>query len=124
MSNSTGNKKNPLINNPVVKAVGTQRAIAILALIVLFGFFSIASPAFRQYSTFVSILDASYYIGFMAIGVTFAIITGGIDLSIGTVLSTVRRMGKCLSRKCPVHCPWPVIPSRCCCLSGLAVALP
>ena len=31
-------------------------------------------------------MDASYYIGFMAIGVTFAIITGGIDLSIGTVL--------------------------------------
>jgi len=86
MSTNTGTKKNPLLNNPFVKTVGTQRAIAILALIVLFTFFCIASPAFRQYSTFVSILDASYYIGFMAIGVTFAIITGGIDLSIGTVL--------------------------------------
>ncbi|OYO67778.1 ribose ABC transporter permease, partial [Lachnotalea glycerini] len=37
-------------------------------------------------STLVNIFDASYYIGFMAIGVTFAITTGGIDLSIGTVL--------------------------------------
>lgn len=73
-------------NNSIVKAVGTQRLVAILALLVLILFFSIASASFRQYTTFVSILDASYYIGFMAIGICFAIITGGIDLSIGTVL--------------------------------------
>jgi ribose transport system permease protein len=72
--------------NPLVRAIGTQRLIAVLALIILFAFFCIASPAFRQYSTFVSIFDASYYIGFMAIGITFVIATGGIDLSIGTVL--------------------------------------
>lgn len=78
--------KNSFSNNTLVKAIGTQRIIAILALVAMFSFFCLASPAFRQYSTFVSILDASYYIGFMAIGVTFAIITGGIDLSIGTVL--------------------------------------
>ncbi len=75
-----------LKNNPIVKSIGTQRLIALLALIVLFSFFCIASPSFRKYTTFVSILDASYYIGFMAIGVCFAIMTGGIDLSIGTVL--------------------------------------
>lgn len=75
-----------LKNNPVIKAIGTQRLIALLALIVLFSFFCFASPSFRKYTTFVSILDASYYIGFMAIGVCFAITTGGIDLSIGTVL--------------------------------------
>lgn len=84
--NSQAKKPNALLNNPIVKAVGTQRLIAILALIVLFGFFCTISPAFRQYTTLVSIFDASYYIGFMAIGITFVIITGGIDLSIGTVL--------------------------------------
>ncbi len=75
-----------LKRNPLIKAIGTQRLIALLALIVLFTFFCIASPSFRKYTTFVSILDASYYIGFMALGVCFAITTGGIDLSIGTVL--------------------------------------
>lgn len=75
-----------LKNNPIIKAIGTQRLIALLALIVLFTFFCLASPSFRKYTTFISILDASYYIGFMAIGVCFAITTGGIDLSIGTVL--------------------------------------
>jgi hypothetical protein len=78
--------KSSIFENKFIKTIGTQRLIALLALIVLFVFFSLMSPAFRQYTTLVSIFDASYYIGFMAIGVTFVIITGGIDLSIGTVL--------------------------------------
>ena len=71
-------------NNALVKAVGTQKVVVVLVLIALFAFFCIMSPAFRQYSTILSILDYSYYISFMAIGVTFCLITGGVDLSIGT----------------------------------------
>ena len=67
------------------KAIGTQKLVAVIALIVLFMFFWIFGDNFAKYSTLVSIFDSSYYIGFMAIGVTFVIITGGIDLSIGTV---------------------------------------
>ncbi|MEF9942067.1 MAG: ABC transporter permease [Lachnospiraceae bacterium] len=68
-----------------IKSMGTQKLVAVLALILLYVFFSIFGDNFFQYSTFISILDSSYYIGFMAIGVTFVIITGGIDLSIGTL---------------------------------------
>lgn len=67
------------------KSVGTQKLIAVIALVAIYLFFAIASKDFRSWSTLVSIFDMSYYIGFMAIGVTFVIITGGIDLSIGTV---------------------------------------
>ncbi len=56
-------------------------------------------PAFRSGNTLVSIFDASYYIGFMAIGVTFVIITGGIDLSIGTVLICTALIGGTLYDK-------------------------
>ena len=69
-----------------IKSIGTQKVAALIALIVIYLFFFIMSPAFRSMSTLVSIFDSSYYIGFMAIGVTFVIVTGGIDLSIGTVL--------------------------------------
>ena len=62
------------------KTVGLQKLIALIALIVIFGFFAISSESFRSFDTAVSILDASYYIGFLAIGVTFVIITSGIDL--------------------------------------------
>lgn len=68
----------------IINAIGMQKIVVILVLIVLFCFFCMMSPSFRQYSTIVSILDYSYYISFMAIGVTFCLITGGVDLSIGT----------------------------------------
>ena len=42
------------------------------------------SKEFRQYTTILSMLDFSYYDLLMAIGVTFPLITGGVDLSIGT----------------------------------------
>ena len=70
----------------LVQSVGLQKLIALIALIVIFTFFAVSSESFRSFDTAVSILDASYYIGFLAIGVTFVIITGGIDLSIGTVM--------------------------------------
>lgn len=78
----TGNRG--FANNPIVKAIGLQRIVVVLAVILEAVLFSILSPAFRQYATVVSILDYSYYITFMAIGVTFCLISGGNDLSVGT----------------------------------------
>ncbi len=77
-------KGNAFTNNPLVRAIGTQKIVVVLVIVLLALFFSVMSPAFRQYATVVSIFDYSYYISFMAIGVTFALITGGVDLSIGT----------------------------------------
>ncbi len=65
---------------------GLQRVIAVGALIVLYIFFGIFGKHFLTTDTFVSILDSSYYIGFLALGTTFVVITGGIDLSSGTVM--------------------------------------
>ena len=77
-------KGNAFTNNPIVKAIGTQKIVVFSVIILLVLFFSAISPAFRKYSTVVSIFDYSYYISLMAIGVTFPLITGGVDLSIGT----------------------------------------
>lgn len=77
----------------VIKHIGTQKLIAVLALIVIYIFFAIFSQPFRSSNTLISIFDSSYYIGFLAIGVTFVIITGGIDLSIGTVMVCSALMG-------------------------------
>lgn len=64
----------------------TQKLVALSALIILLIFFSVFGQNFAQYSTIIGIFNSSYYIGFLAIGMTFVIITGGIDLSIGTVM--------------------------------------
>jgi ribose transport system permease protein len=61
-----------------------QQFLAFASLIVIFGFFSIMSPVFFSYGNVTNILFSTVVIGLLALGTTFVIITGGIDLSIGT----------------------------------------
>ncbi len=63
-----------------------QEVIVFLVVIALLIFFCAASPDFRKYTTILTIMDYTYYIVLMAIGVAFPLITGGVDLSIGTGL--------------------------------------
>ena len=64
-----------------------QRLLAFGALLVLIVVFSLLSPNFLQFDNVVGILLATSVNGILALGVTFVIITGGIDLSIGTVMT-------------------------------------
>ena len=66
--------------------INGRELMVIGIIIVMTVFFSLLSPTFRTYPTFVSVLDSVYYVALMAIGVTFPLITGGVDLSIGTGL--------------------------------------
>ena len=67
-----------------------QRLLALSALLLLIVFFSIMSPYFATPNNSSAILLATAVNGILAIGVTFVIITGGIDLSIGTVMTFCR----------------------------------
>ena len=64
-----------------------QRLLAFAALVILFIVFALASPYFFTFDNIVGILVATAVNGLLAIGVTFIIITGGIDLSVGTVMT-------------------------------------
>ena len=81
-----------------------QRFIVLLVIIVLCAIFSGLSKEFRQYTTILSMLDFSYYDLLMAIGVTFPLITGGVDLSIGTGMVAYALIAGTLIRNnnCPV----------------------
>jgi ribose transport system permease protein len=70
-----------------VRSGAIQRLLAFGALIVMIVVFSIASPNFLQFNNVVGILLATAVNGVLALGVTFVIISGGIDLSIGTVMT-------------------------------------
>jgi len=61
-----------------------QQFLAFASLIVIFAFFSVVSPDFLNYGNVTAILFSTVVIGTLALGTTFVIITGGIDLSIGT----------------------------------------
>jgi ribose transport system permease protein len=67
--------------------------LAPAALVILYLFFGAFGRNYFSYPTLVNIIDAAYYIGFIAMGVTFVIISGGIDLSIGTVMMAAAIIG-------------------------------
>ena len=64
-----------------------QKLLAFASLIVLMVFFGLASPNFLQTENLVSILQATAVNGVLAIACTFVIISGGIDLSVGTMMT-------------------------------------
>ena len=66
--------------------IDMQKVLAPAALVILYILFAIVGNNFFTWDTAENILQSAYYIGFMAFGVTFIIITGGIDLSLGTVM--------------------------------------
>jgi ribose transport system permease protein len=61
-----------------------QQFLAFASLIVIFAFFAVVSPDFLNYGNVTAILFSTVVIGTLALGTTFVIITGGIDLSLGT----------------------------------------
>jgi len=75
------------------KKLDMQKLLAPVALVILYVFFSFVGNNFFSLDTAKNILESSYYIGLMAFGVTFIIITGGIDLSLGTVMMCAALLG-------------------------------
>jgi ribose transport system permease protein len=61
-----------------------QQLLAFVSLIAIVVFFSFASPYFFTTSNLIGILVAATVVGILALGTTFVIVSGGIDLSIGT----------------------------------------
>ena len=60
---------------------------ALIALVLLVIVISIISPQFRTIDNFMSLVRQSSINGFIAFGMTCVILTGGIDLSVGSVLA-------------------------------------
>ena len=83
----------------MLKKIQLQKLLALGSLIILYLFFAWAGRNFVTVPTTLNILAQSYFVGFLAIGVTFVIITGGIDLSIGTVMICSALVGGQLFRQ-------------------------
>ncbi|MBN2322113.1 MAG: ABC transporter permease [Spirochaetes bacterium] len=62
-----------------------QKYASLIALALLFIVSSILSPYFLQFQNILNILRQISYTGMIALGQTFVIISGGIDLSVGSL---------------------------------------
>ncbi len=97
---------------PLVKKIGFNRVILIGVIFALYGLFALLSPilhngtSFVNYARIMSALNYCYFIGFLGLGVTFVIATGGIDFSIGSVMFCAALIsGYCLTK---YNVPLPV----------------
>ena len=80
-------------NSPIVKKLGFNRIILCGVLVLMYILFSIVEPSFVSYSRIISALNYAYFLGFLALGVTFVIATGEIDFSIGPVMFCAALIG-------------------------------
>ncbi len=70
-----------------LSAATMQKAVAFVVLIVLILFFSIFANNFATGANAVGIMQATAVNGVLGVAVTFVIISGGIDLSVGTMMT-------------------------------------
>ena len=89
---------------------GRQNVIILLALVALIVVFALLNPNFMNKYNIVSMAQSLSPYAFMALGVTFVIATGGIDLSIGTVCIAASVVaGKLYMQGMPLWATIPII---------------
>lgn len=79
---AAGSKKPGMFNLATM-----QKAVAFVVLIALLGFFSIFAANFAAWNNMVNIMQATAVNGVLGVAVTFVIISAGIDLSVGTMMT-------------------------------------
>ena len=73
--------------NTFVKKVGFNRIVLIFVMLLMYLMFgALTGGKFFGFSRILNTLNYAYFLGFLSLGVTFVIATGGIDFSIGPVM--------------------------------------
>jgi ribose transport system permease protein len=75
------------IKNVLIKVKNSRIFLALIGLFLLGLLLSILSPHFLTISNIFNVLRQISIVAMLAIGMTYVIITGGIDLSVGSVLA-------------------------------------
>lgn len=82
-----GREVEKIKQNPLVKKIGFNRIVLVVLLILMYLAFGLMTDgSFFTTSRIMNTLNYVYFLGFLSLGVTFVIATGGIDFSIGPVM--------------------------------------
>ncbi len=79
-------KKNYLIQNPLIRFIQRNTGI-LIGLVAMFVFLSIFTDSFLTSSNMLQVLRQICINGLLAFGMTFVLIIGGIDLTVGSVVA-------------------------------------
>lgn len=78
---------NKIKENSFIKRVGVNRIVLVIVLLLMYLFFCLITKGkFLGVTRIVNSMNYAYFLGFLSLGVTFVIATGGIDFSIGPVM--------------------------------------
>ena len=99
----------------MVKTLNMKRYAIVGVMILLAGFFSLVTDTFLTTSNLLNISRQVSMLGISAVGMTCVILTGGIDLSVGSVMAIVNIVGALLMTRSGL----PIFPAT---LITLAVA--
>lgn len=82
-----------------IKKIGLNRIVLCFVLLAMYFIFCMTARNFTGLDRIYSALNYVYFLGFLSLGVTFVIATGGIDFSIGPVMfCSALISGYCLTR--------------------------
>jgi len=76
-----------------LKKFNYEKYASLIALVVLVAISALLSPYFFQWQNLLNILRQVSYTGIIGLGMTFVIISGGIDLSVGSVAAFAGAVG-------------------------------
>lgn len=76
-----------LLRDPVVRNRFVEKSAIYIILAVVFAAAAIASPVFLKNKNILNVIRQASILGIVAIGQTYVILTGGIDLSVASVMA-------------------------------------
>jgi ribose transport system permease protein len=71
----------------IISTAALQKAVAFVVLVALLAFFSIFASNFAAWNNMVNIMQATAVNGVLGVACTFVIISAGIDLAVGTMMT-------------------------------------
>lgn len=86
-----------------------QKVVAFAVLVLLLAFFSLFAPNFAAWNNMVNIMQATAVNGVLGVAVTFVIISGGIDLAVGTMMTLTAVMAGILLTNLGLPLPLGII---------------
>ena len=104
-----------------------QKGVAFVVLIALLVFFSVFTENFAAWNNIVNIMQATAVNGVLGVAVTFVIISGGIDLAVGTMMTLTAVMAGIILTNLGMPLPLGILGAMASgavmgSISGLAVA--
>ena len=104
-----------------------QKVVAFAVLVLLLVFFSLFAPNFAAWNNMVNIMQATAVNGVLGVAVSFVIISGGIDLAVGTMMTLTAVMSGIMLTNLGLPLPFGILGAlgsgaALGALSGVAVA--